>query len=276
MRRATLSEIHEQPWFPRFLRDLVTDGLQAALIFGRVYHPVAPQLARAIDASGSARVVDLCSGGGGPWEALHPLLESRVRGPLEICLTDKYPNRSAFDRIRDISHGAIVHSADPVDAAAIPPTLTGFRTIFSSFHHFTPDEAVAIMQGAVDQGQGIGIFEGAQRRSRTMIAIFAMPVAALLTAPAIRPFRWARLFWTYLIPVIPFVLWWDGLLSCLRAYSPDEYRELISRLDAPGYTWTIGEARGGFAPAMCVVGCPSARPARAVADAPAADIRASS
>lgn len=274
MRRATLSEIHDQAWFPKNLRDLVTDALQFNLIFGRVYHPVAPQLARAINASGSARVVDLCSGAGGPWEALHPLIESRLRGPVEICLTDKYPNLGAFDRIREISRGSIVHSSDPVDAAAIPPALSGFRTIFSSFHHFMPDEAVAILQGAVDQGQGIGIFEGAQRRPRTMITVFAMPVAALLTAPAIRPFRWSRLFWTYLVPVIPFVLWWDGMLSCMRAYSPDEYRALISRLDAPGYTWTIGEARGGFAPVMCVVGYPSGRPARAVAEAPAADIRA--
>lgn len=274
MRRATLSEIHEQPWFPKNLRDLVTDALQSALIFGRVYHPVAPQLARAIDASGCTRVVDLCSGAGGPWEALHPLIESHMRAPLEICLTDKYPNLAAFDRIREISRGSIVHSPDPVDAAAIPPALSGFRTIFSSFHHFMPDEAVAILQGAVDQGQGIGIFEGAQRRPRTMITIFAMPFAALLIAPAVRPFRWSRLFWTYLVPVIPFVLLWDGMLSCLRAYSPDEYRQLISRLDAPGYTWTIGEARGRFAPVMCVVGYPSARAARAVANAPRADIRA--
>jgi hypothetical protein len=276
MRRATLSEIHEQAWFPGFLRNLVTDALQSALIFGRVYHPVAPQLARAIDASGSVRVVDLCSGAGGPWEALHPLLESRVRSPLEICLTDKYPNLGAFDRIRQISRGAIIHSADPVDAAAIPPSLSGFRTIFSSFHHFTPDEAVAILQGAVDQRQGIGIFEGAQRRPRTVITILAMPLAALLTAPAIQPFRWSRLFWTYLVPVIPFVLLWDGWLSCLRAYSPDEYRQLISRLDAPGYTWTIGEARGGFAPVMCVVGYPSTPVARAVVDRPAARASAAS
>jgi hypothetical protein len=39
-----------------------------------------------------------------------------------------------------------------------------------------------------------------------------MPLAGFLTAPFIRPFRFSRLFWTYVITVIPFVLFFDGVV----------------------------------------------------------------
>ena len=61
--------------------------------------------------------------------------------------------------------------------------------------------------------------------------------------PFIRPFRWSRLIWTYLIPLNPIVLFLDGIVSCLRAYSPLELSELTRELSASGYIWEIGEER---------------------------------
>jgi len=60
--------------------------------------------------------------------------------------------------------------------------------------------------------------------------------------PFIRPLRFARFVWTYLLPVIPFVLFFDGVLSCLRAYSPAELREMASRVGAKKYRWDAGRA----------------------------------
>jgi hypothetical protein len=93
-----------------------------------------------------------------------------------------------------------------------------------------------------------------------------IPVADLLLAPSVRPFRWARLVWTYVLPVIPLVLLIDGLLSCLRVYSPEELRRLAESIDAGGeYYWDIGvEKRGIFAvPITYLIGYPKAAvPAR--------------
>jgi len=49
----------------------------------------------------------------------------------------------------------------------------------------------------------------------------------MILTPSIRPFRWARMLWTYMIPVVPFVLFYDGVVSCLRAYSLEEFEERI-------------------------------------------------
>ena len=74
MRRVQLIEIHEQPWFPSFLRDLATDALQFGFNLLNVYGRVAPLVQNALDTTGKRSVVDLCSGGGGPWLELSQTL----------------------------------------------------------------------------------------------------------------------------------------------------------------------------------------------------------
>jgi hypothetical protein len=253
MKRVNFSEIHEQSWFPTALRDDVTDALQFILRFGNVYECVAPRLRSAIEISRAYRVVDLCSGGGGPWMWMYGMF-SRDRSPVSICLTDRFPNIAAFEHAREISQGTIDYSSEPIDASHIPPVLVGFRTIFSSFHHFSPEEASAILRDAVNKGQGIGIFEAAGRRPLNILLACLMPLAGFLTAPFVRPFRFSRLFWTYLIPVIPFVLWFDGTLSCLRCYSPAELSRLSCGPNGSGYTWEVKVSREGFVPVTYMLG----------------------
>jgi hypothetical protein len=135
-----------------------------------------------------------------------------------------------------------------IDATRIPGDLHGFRTLFSSFHHLNPDQARDLLQDCVDRKQAIGIFEAPARHTLTLLSIFLIPIAAWLFVPFRRPFRWSRLMWTYLIPVIPFVLFFDGLVSCLRAYSLGELKEMTKGVSSQGYRWEIGEEPGGLLP----------------------------
>ena len=92
----------------------------------------------------------------------------------------------------------------------------------------------------------------------TFLSVLFVPVAAWLFLPFRRPFRWSRLLWTFLLPVIPFVLFFDGLISCLRSYSLGELQEMTSGLAASGYRWEIGERTGGLLSVRItyVIGCP--------------------
>ena len=255
MRRKSWFEIHDHPLFPTFLRDLVTDALEAMWNAQDFYGPAAARLQNAVDRSGATRIVDLCSGGGGPWLSFSRHLAGEG-APPPIVLTDKYPNHNAFRKIESSSGKAICFCAEPIDATRIPPELAGFRTMFSTFHHFSPAEAHAILRDAFVQRQGIAIFEGAKCDWRTMAVVFAVPVLALRLAPKIRPFRWTRLFWTYCVPVIPFTLWFDGILSCLRSYSQDDMQELVEDLTDENYGWEIGEERRGLTTISYLVGFP--------------------
>src|SRR5690554_2223973 len=193
--RLQLVEIHEQPWCPPAIRDGATGCLNLIATVARQYDRVAPLLAEAVAHSRARRIVDLCAGGGGPWQRLAPRLAGRVD---EVLLTDLYPN----ERASALAHptGLIRAWPAPVDACHVPPELTGFRTIFTGFHHFAPAQARALIQNAVDQGQGIAIFEQTRRSLLALLVMFSLPWIALLAAPFIRPWRASRLLWTYLIP----------------------------------------------------------------------------
>ncbi len=259
MRRVQLIEILDQTWFPRSLRDATTDALQFLVNLGNLYKPVVPHLRKALEIARTHHVVDICSGGGGPWLRLYQVFEEDEKFPVDICLTDKYPNIGAFEHSRAISQSKINFHASPIDATQIPSELKGFRTLFTSFHHFPPQEARVILQNVVDTQQGIGIFEIARRHPLTIFLACLVPVVALIVIPFIRPFRWSRLIWTYLIPIVPFVLLFDGVVSCIRTYSPQELAALTERLSANAYKWDIGEEMSGILPIPItyLIGCPT-------------------
>jgi hypothetical protein len=260
MRRIQFIEIHEQSWFPSFLRDDVTDALQYGLGYLKAYTSIGPRLQSALDSARSGSILDLCSGGGGPWRDLARNLRGHAYAD-QIRLSDKFPNVSAFQNVRAESGNRINFCAEPVDATKVPRELTGFRTIFSSYHHFPPEEARAVLQDAVDASESIGIFEVTRRAPSAIGLMFPWALLVFVTTPWIRPFRWSRFLWTYLIPIVPFVVWFDGVVSCLRTYRPEELREIIGKLTGAEYEWQVDEDMGGGCrvPITYVIGCPRAR-----------------
>ena len=259
MPRIQFFEIHEQPWFPTFLRDEVTGALQFGLNFLDVYAPIASLLQSALERAGSRTIVDLCSGGGGPWINLARQLRGGAR-PIRIYLTDKFPNLAAFENLRAASDDGITFYGKPVDAANVPLELDGFRTMFTSFHHFPSGEARAILQNAVAAGRGIAIFEVTRRAQATIVLMLPWSVLLLFFTPFLRPFRWSRLLFTYLLPVIPVVMLFDGIVSCLRTYRPEELLAISAGLGAPDYQWEAGEHFGlGQLPITYLIGNPPSR-----------------
>ena len=230
--RLHLVELHDLAWCPASLRDALTDFLAFALNLSGTYDPAGPLLRRAVARTRARRIVDLCSGAGGPWINL----ANDVGVP--VVLTDLYPHRGG-------AAGLPFHP-DPVDARAVPEALDGFRTLFTSFHHFRPAEARAILADAVKRRQGIAVFEAARRRPLDMGLVALTWLGVLAAGPFLRPFRLSRFLWTYLPPLLPLVGTFDGLVSCLRCYSPVELRALVRGLDS--FEWDIGDARGSHSP----------------------------
>jgi len=135
--------------------------------------------------------------------------------------------------------------------------------LFTSFHHFPPEQARAILKDAVDSRQGIGVFEIPGRRPLTLLLLPLVLIGDILVVPFLRPGPLARavwrLVWRWVIPIVPLVLLFDGIVSCLRAYAPRELRELTGGLADSDYRWEIGCMKRGFwrLPITYLVGYPS-------------------
>jgi hypothetical protein len=252
LRRLHLFEFLDQPWCPQAVRHGATDFLEAITSRGDIYRPIQAEIFRAIEACGAESVVDLCSGGGGPW--LSPAWRSALtaHAPLTVVLTDKFPSSVLLARL-----GAAVSSVNfSVDAACVPEALRGFRTVFSSFHHFPDPVARAVLGDAVLQGEGFATAEVTSRTLRAFATILLMPLFCWILTPQMRPFRWSRLLLTYLVPVIPLVVLWDGVVSCFRTRTPEELLALTTSF--PQYAWQAGYARGqgAWLPSVYLIGQP--------------------
>ena len=235
MKRLHLFELEDLPWFPVVLRDCMTDFLAIVNLVIGPYDPCLPLLEELLGPD--RQVVDLCAGAGGPWERW-------LRNGFDCCvlLTDRYPNVEAFERLS--SDPRVDMHRTPVDATAVPSDLRGVRTLFTSLHHFAPEQVKSILADAVRARQPIAAFDFNQRELFNIVSIPAAAWAACWTlTPLVTPFRWSRLLFTYVLPAIPIAACWDGFVSQLRAYTVAELEEIVSSLEAPGYRWKVGQKR---------------------------------
>jgi hypothetical protein len=231
------------PWFPASWRAYTTDmNLFFASQFN-VFGPLVPQLKRVLKNLDCRSVIDLGSGSSGPLPLVQRRLETEEQYPITITLTDRFPNIQALRGVAAASPGKVRCVETPVDAMDVPSELAGFRTMFVAFHHFAPDAARRVLADAAHKQVGIGVFEYTERSVAWFIALLFLPLYAWLTVPFMRPWSWERLLWTYLLPLPILFTIWDGLVSCLRTYSPAELQQLARSIECQDYSWEIGKIR---------------------------------
>lgn len=244
MKRIHLFEFEDLPWFPNNLRNYGTDFLQFLSNKTKLWKPVIPIIQEGLNKSSPQQIIDLGSGGGGGLLWLNnELIKSNPN--LKIILTDYYPNIPAFERTKNVSSN-FNFIKKPVDARDVPSDLKGLRTQFLSLHHFKPIDAKKILQNAVDTSNSIAIFEAQERSFTSILAMIFSPLSVLFTTPFIKPFKLGRIIFTYLIPIIPLFVLWDGIVSCLRTYSVKEMNDLINSLNNKNnFDWKVGRVKSG-------------------------------
>jgi hypothetical protein len=234
MRRLHWFEFGDQPWFPPVLREAETAYLATAYrLWPALTQQWTDKIATVLPRQESAEILDLCSGSGGPLPLVVEELQKR-NYDVRAKLTDLYPNPRAGSSPR------VAWLAEPVNATQVLPELTGVRTMFSAFHHFRPRVAHAILRDAFEHRQAIAIFELGSGTPLGGVSMLGVPLAVLALMPLARPFRWTHVLFTYVLHLTPFLVLWDGLVSMLRIYSPEQLQELTANLQAPDYAWEIG------------------------------------
>ena len=255
MARLHLFELEDQKWFPSFLRNYGTDFLQFLANKTPMLDPAIPLLKEALEKSNQNIIVDVASGGGGGILRINEKLKEEVED-LKITLTDYYPNINAFKYTKKKADN-ISHIEKSIDARDVPSDIKGLRTMFLSLHHFKPNDAKQILQNAVDTKSGIAVFEGQERSIPSLIAMLFSPITLLLTTFFIKPFSVGRIIFTYLIPIMPLFVLWDGIVSSLRTYSVDEMKDLVNELENKDtFEWKIERIKSGPSVLLYLIGTP--------------------
>lgn len=252
MRRLHLLELHEQTWYPAPLRALFQSGLGTSLRIQDAFGGFVDPFRRFLERTRATAVLDLCSGSGEAaavaWSRTLPELETQPKP--RIVLSDLFPNRDSYRRLR-ARYGDWLDFVDrPIDATHPPPEAPPVRTMFNAFHHFRQADAQAILADAEANADGIAIYEITARTWKNMLqTLLVLPVAsAVLTAFVLRPFQLRNLLFGLLIPIIPFTAVFDGIVSNLRTYTEDELGRMTRAIAGTRFEWEIGSVdvpRGG-------------------------------
>ncbi len=265
MKRLHLFEWEDQPWLPQVFRDFVTDHLRFAresAALAEINRIVATRLKSAMEQLATREIVDLCSGGGGPLRAVQRCLATEMAFPIQVTLTDLFPNAAAFRQIEAESAGTIRCRYDAISVFDVPADLQGMRTVFTAFHHFRPADARRILEDAVAKRVGIAIFEPLERTLRTIVLVGLDAVfRSFLLTPRVGQLSLARFLLTYVCPLCPLVATWDSVVSALRTYSVAEMRELTQGLDE--FSWEMQRLQVptdfGPLPFTYLIGLPQSR-----------------
>ncbi|POY37347.1 hypothetical protein C3K47_06165 [Solitalea longa] len=239
-------EFEDQKWFPNFIRESMTDYLRYVLNTTNFYRPTTLLLYDCLNQSNANICVDLCSGGGGPIESVIKNLKDEHDLDVRFILTDKFPNQEAFNFIKKRLPNNIEFIESSIDAMEVPAELVGVRTMYSAIHHFERETIKSVIQDAIKAKVPIAIFDGSDKSLLTIVIIIIFhPIAFFLFTPFFKPFKFSRILFTYIIPVIPFCTIWDGVVSILRLYQPGDLLKIVQEVDS-NYKWKAGKVRNNL------------------------------
>jgi hypothetical protein len=244
--RVHAFEFNDRHWVPAVLRDTIVESLSRTLEWGGILDGLAEPLGDFLERAGQPDVLDIGSGAGGPASILARALSSRGR-PTRILLTDLFPRIELWELRRAAHREQIEFVAQPVDATAIPPEIAGrrARVIINVLHHLDEPVARGVLTDARRARAPIFVAEGFARNPLGFLPFAPVGVLALSLSPLLaRDDRWLRAWLVWASPVALLASVWDGVVSTLRVYEPDELRRMVD--DDPSYEWSHGTYRFPF------------------------------
>ncbi|KAM7202529.1 hypothetical protein V8F33_002749 [Rhypophila sp. PSN 637] len=233
--------------------------------------------------------IDFCAGGGGPTPMIEKHLNSSLTSSsvpstiqqnghghgngngsnhnpnskeeaVRFVLTDLHPHPTSWSLASSQSQN-LSFVPYPVDASSAPPSLVEtykgqgkkvFRLFNLAFHHFDDPLAKAILRNTLETSDGFGIFELQGRNFQSFVTMFLFGLGILIAAPYYA-FVWASpltLVFTYLVPVLPFVLVFDGWMSALRTRTAEEVEVLLRTCGVEGQdvegSWEVRSGKEKF------------------------------
>ena len=254
--RLQLFEWEDQSFFPHQIRDALTNYLYLVWTVGGFYRTTLPVLEHTMHRCNRNHIYDLCSGGGGAWSHIVSALKER-NVDIEVQLSDYYPNLKAFEALHKQSDGTIQFDAHSVNACTATLPTKAIVTLLLALHHFAPTDVEKILSNAVSQSSPIIIFEIQQRTVLdVLIMLIHLPICWIVM-PFMKP-TWMQLLLTYIVPVIPLCIVWDGMVSAMRTYTPEELMAMAHKVDPTGlFTWESGLSKHPLHSVSYFVGCPT-------------------
>jgi hypothetical protein len=169
-----------------------------------------------------------------------PLTRRLVEHPdardLRFVVCDLIPDADLYHELETRHPGRITGLTEPVDFGQ--PRDWGPRTLLvlcATFHHVPRRVRPQVLAALVESAGGAMFFAPVRKTWRSLAGALLVLVPALLL-PVVylgRPGRLRRLFWCWVLPIVPMMMLWDGVGGCLRQWDADDWQREFDTLNRP-------------------------------------------
>ncbi|AGH96688.1 hypothetical protein [Pseudobdellovibrio exovorus] len=244
-------------WVPQVLRRLMPEFLDFIVMMVNANRPFLPLLKTPKGIA--SEVYLLAPEVGGSSALLVPDLQTMPEIKKTILLTDNF-SEDRHQHLLSLK-GALKPPYEQIklsEISAINSSSSDGRVrkaVFSinQSHLMTDAELVQLLQELTKKFDQVMIGEGNNKSIRQIIGMTILaPLVAVVASFFIKPFRWSRLFFTFIIPLLPLMITWDGLVALIRIRNPKRLKEIAEASTAAAgkdWHWDSGKLqnnRGGF------------------------------
>ncbi len=227
-------EFMDLTWVPQSIRLTMREVLECAMSapFRDYYDWVAGEVAKAAKERDCDTIVELGAGTAPLTRRL--AVDPEAKGKrLVVC--DLNPDAATYQALEKEFSGQVEPVYAGVDFARVPSFgRKALLVLSASFHHVREKERVALLRSLFGSSPNVLVFEPL-RRNLSSVIYASFTFMPGLMAPAVflkfhglrRGGHLRRLFWCWLVPVVPFMLAWDGIVSCLRMWTAEEWGEAL-------------------------------------------------
>jgi hypothetical protein len=236
-----LFEWMDLEWLPVGLRNTMREILECgnAQPFRSYYRWVADEVKRRIIEEGYHNAVELGAG-------TAPITRLLARDPdvegVRLIVCDLKPDVEGFHDLEKRYPCRVTPVYEPVDFSQ-PHTWPPRTLLFLSgaFHHLPPAVRNQVLCSLTNSADRTMILEPLRNTVLSVLFVFLslFPALVLPLWHLNRPGRLRRIAWCWLVPIAPVLFWWDGVISCLRMWSDEQWDQTLRHVTASTRKKTI-------------------------------------
>lgn len=216
MRRKQITQLINTKWCPRPVKKLCAEFLSWFVVKVNATKPFIPVVENALIESKINNIINLEFDLGAGIETVKPFLNQHL-AIISIPLSEINTQQQR-----------------------------GMYLFVNSFHQLSTISAKKTLAEIAKSRNPVVVVEGNNDSLWQLVGMtIFLPVTVILSAPFVKPFRWSRILFTYIIPVLPVIMVIDGCIGLLKLYNPKDLNELTSSIKVPDYKWTTGKKDNG-------------------------------
>jgi len=227
-------EFCDQSWVPRGARECLFEIMDALNSGLRSFNG---QVARTVIALARdhqlGTIIEL---GAGRAPVTAELVKHDESSGLRLIACDLVPNENAYRKLAERFPDRVFPIYSSVDITQSQPALQQAVLVLAGVMHHIPFDLRPAVISALSRTDSItAVFEPLRRTwlSTSMAALSFFPALLLPLTFFSRPGKMRRFFWCWIVPIVPFMFAWDGVTSCRRQWTPEEWQRAFDRLPNP-------------------------------------------